>query len=152
MAGRGGGAAGGGGAAAGGGADARGGVGGGLGFVVEIDARSGVAPFEQLRVEIRDAIAEGTLSAGARLPTVRALASELGLAANTVARTYKELEADKLIETRGRSGSFVSFSDDPARRELEQAARGYAARAAALGISRADALSVVTAALDAPRD
>ncbi len=117
---------------------------------MRIDTQSSVAPFEQLRVIVRDAIAEGTLSAGARLPTVRALAGELGLAANTVARTYKELEADRLIETRGRLGSFVSLSDDPARRELEQAARAFAARAAALGTPRADALAAVTAALDTP--
>lgn len=118
-----------------------------LGIAVQIDAESPVPPFEQLRVAIRDAVASGSLAAGARLPTVRALATQLGLATNTVARSYRELETDGLIETRGRLGSFVSATGSPAQQELQLAARAYADRAATLGVSPTEALALVSAAL-----
>ncbi len=120
------------------------------GLGMQIDPESAVPPFEQLRAGIRDAIGSGELAAGTRLPTVRALAADLGLAANTVARSYRELEADALIETRGRLGSFVSATGSPAQRELQLAARAYADRAAALGIPTTDALALVEAALRQP--
>ena len=72
-----------------------------------VDHASAVAPFEQLRAQIAARVAGGALPAGTKLPTVRALAAELGLAANTVARVYRELEADGVIVTEGRRGSFV---------------------------------------------
>jgi DNA-binding transcriptional regulator YhcF (GntR family) len=53
-------------------------------------------------------ISAGRLPAGTRLPTVRALAAGLGLAVNTVARAYKELEADGLVATEGRRGTRVT--------------------------------------------
>ncbi|GAA2226742.1 GntR family transcriptional regulator [Herbiconiux moechotypicola] len=121
-----------------------------LGIAVEIDPSASTPPFEQLRVRMRDAVESGELAAGARLPTVRALAGELGLAVNTVARSYRELEADGVIETRGRLGSFVSTTGSPARRELQRAARAYADRAAALGIPADHAVELVEAALRSP--
>jgi GntR family transcriptional regulator len=72
-----------------------------------IDADSAMAPFEQVRTQIASAVAAGQLSAGTKLPTVRRLAADLGLAANTVARAYRELEADAVIATHGRRGTFV---------------------------------------------
>jgi GntR family transcriptional regulator len=72
-----------------------------------IDADSATAPFEQVRTQIAAAVAEGQLSPGTRLPTVRQLATDLGLAANTVARAYRELESDGVIATHGRGGTFV---------------------------------------------
>ena len=72
-----------------------------------IDADSGTAPFEQVRTQIASAVAEGQLSPGAKLPTVRQLATDLGLATNTVARAYRELEADAVVATHGRGGTFV---------------------------------------------
>ncbi|MFB2598827.1 GntR family transcriptional regulator [Herbiconiux sp. P17] len=119
----------------------------GLGIDLRIDASSGVPPFEQLRTGIRDAVASGELAAGVRLPTVRALAAELGLAVNTVARSYRELETDALIETRGRLGSFVSATGSPAHREMQAAARAFADRATALGVDPAEALDLARAAL-----
>lgn len=94
------------------------------------------APFERVKARIRDGAVSGSLPHGSRLPTVRALADELGIAANTVARAYRELEAEGVIETRGRAGSFVSWSADAAEAELERLADAYAARAEALGIPR----------------
>ena len=67
-------------------------------------------PYEQLRVQIASRVASGELLEGTRLPTVRALAAELRLAANTVARAYKELESDGVVVTEGRRGTFVAPS------------------------------------------
>jgi DNA-binding transcriptional regulator YhcF (GntR family) len=72
-----------------------------------IDTNSTTAPFEQVRTQIASAVAAGQLSAGTKLPTVRALAADLGLATNTVARAYRELEADAVIATHGRRGTFI---------------------------------------------
>jgi DNA-binding transcriptional regulator YhcF (GntR family) len=112
-----------------------------------IDENSAVPPFEQLRAQVVDAALDGTLPAGTRLPTVRALADELGLAANTVARAYRELETAGVIETRGRAGSFVSLSTDAGERALQQAAAAYAARSRSLGVDAARARAYVDAAL-----
>ena len=68
------------------------------------------------------------------MPTVRALAAELDLAVNTVAKAYRALEADHVIETRGRAGSFVSATGDPTTREAQLAAIAYADRVHHLGI------------------
>ena len=77
---------------------------------IAINLRSPVPPFEQIRTQIASLISLGTLAAGTRLPTVRSLASDLGLAAGTVARAYKELELAGLVETRRRNGTVVAGS------------------------------------------
>jgi DNA-binding transcriptional regulator YhcF (GntR family) len=99
-----------------------------------IDPGSSAPPFEQLRAQVVAGALDGTLPAGTKLPTVRALAEELGLAANTVARAYRELEAAGVIETRGRAGSFVALSGDASERALQEAAAEYVARARSLGV------------------
>ena len=118
-------------------------------MIVTIDPRSATPPFEQLRVQVRDAVATGALAAGAKLPTVRALAQELGLAVNTVARAYRELEADGVIETRGRNGTFVAQHGDPTERQAQDAARQFADRIRRLGPADDAALALVQAALRA---
>ncbi|MGO4804040.1 GntR family transcriptional regulator [Arthrobacter sp. 2MCAF15] len=75
---------------------------------LSVDLRSPVPPFEQIRAQIASLITAGTLAPGTRLPTVRSLASDLGLAAGTVARAYKELELAGLVETRRRNGTVVA--------------------------------------------
>lgn len=117
-------------------------------MVITIDPASAVAPFEQIRVQVADGARDGTLPAGTRLPTVRGLAAELGLAANTVARAYRELETDGVIETRGRSGSFVAAVGNTAQRAASDAALEYARRAARLGLDRDEATRAVLAAFD----
>jgi DNA-binding transcriptional regulator YhcF (GntR family) len=116
--------------------------------MITIDTGSATPPFEQLRVQLIDQVQSGELSAGTRLPTVRKLAEDLGLAPNTVARAYRELEADHFIETRGRNGSFVSAQGDAAQQQAQEAARAYADRVRKLGIPRSQALAYVAAALD----
>ena len=118
-------------------------------MIITIDPKAATPPFEQLRVQVRDAVAGGALVAGAKLPTVRALAGELGLAVNTVARAYRELEADGIIETRGRAGSFVAAQGDPAERQAQDAAREFVSRTRRLGLPDDAALALVQAALRA---
>jgi DNA-binding transcriptional regulator YhcF (GntR family) len=116
---------------------------------VAINSHSATPPFERLRVQLVEQVSTGMLAAGTRLPTVRKLAEDLGLAPNTVARAYRELEADGFIETRGRNGSFVSAQGDAAQKQAQEAARTYADRVRQLGIPSSQALSYVTAALEA---
>jgi DNA-binding transcriptional regulator YhcF (GntR family) len=117
--------------------------------MITIDTHSATPPFEQLRVQLVDQVQSGELAAGTRLPTVRKLAEDLGLAPNTVARAYRELEADHFIETRGRNGSFVSAQGDAAQKQAQEAARAYADRVRKLGIPTSQALAYVKGALDA---
>ncbi|MFE0376824.1 GntR family transcriptional regulator, partial [Streptomyces inhibens] len=70
-------------------------------LTLTIDPASAVAPFEQVRTQIADRARDGGLPVGYKLPTVRGLAEDLGLAANTVAKAYRALESDGVIETRG---------------------------------------------------
>jgi DNA-binding transcriptional regulator YhcF (GntR family) len=116
-----------------------------LGGVITVDHDSPVPPYEQVREQVRAQVESGELAPGTRLPTVRGLAGDLGLAANTVARAYRELEALGLIETRGRAGSVVS--GDGVEQAARQAAREYAERARALGIDRDVALDLARRAL-----
>jgi DNA-binding transcriptional regulator YhcF (GntR family) len=111
-----------------------------------IDPGSPVPPFEQLRQQVTEAAASGALTAGTRLPPVRQLATDLGLAANTVARTYRELETDGVIETRGRNGSFIAAGESP-RQHAEVAASEYVAAVRRLGLADADALALIERAL-----
>ena len=117
---------------------------------VAIDSQSSTPPFEQLRSQVIAAVRSGELAHDTRLPTVRALAAELGLATNTVARAYRELERDAVIETRGRFGSFVAPNGDAAARQAQAAAASFAARIQQLGVSREEALALVTEALERP--
>ncbi len=113
---------------------------------ISVDPAVSMPPYEQIRVQVRDAVAAGVLAAGAKLPTVRALADELGLAVNTVARAYRELETDGIIETRGRAGSFVAPQGDAASQQAQTAAREFVERARRLGLDDASALDLVRAA------
>ena len=119
-------------------------------FHLTIDADSATAPFEQVRTQIATAVAAGQLSAGTKLPTVRRLAADLGLAANTVARAYRELEADSVIATYGRRGTFVRSEvvDDPtvhssAADTARAAATDYVHTVRQLGLNSQEALRLV---------
>ncbi|UQX00461.1 GntR family transcriptional regulator [Streptomyces sp. RerS4] len=116
---------------------------------IRIDDSAGApAPYEQLRAQIADRARSGKLPAGFKLPTVRGLAQELGLAANTVAKAYRALETDGVIETRGRNGTFVAAAEGSSR-EAATAAQAYAERAHRLGLTEAEALGAATTALRA---
>ncbi|MBQ1076280.1 GntR family transcriptional regulator [Micromonospora sp. C31] len=124
---------------------------GGPGVRIAIEQGSAVPPYEQVRGQLAELIGTGRLAVGTRLPTVRRFAADLGLAVNTVARAYRELEAAGLLETRGRHGTFVAPGRDDATDRLQRVAADYAAEAARLGVPPAAALALVRAALDAAR-
>ncbi len=119
--------------------------------LLSIDPDSSVPPFEQLRTQVAAMTVAGELEPGQKLPTVRQLAADLGLAANTVARAYRELEADGVISTQGRRGTFVrsTLLDRPsASREgaARQAAMSFTETARRNGMSLSEATRLVEAA------
>ena len=95
---------------------------------VHVDEADPTPPYEQLRRQVAELVATGDLPAGERLPPVRQLAADLGLAAGTVARTYRELEQAGLVQTRRGAGTRVAegvgatLSAGVRRRRLEEAA------------------------------
>jgi DNA-binding transcriptional regulator YhcF (GntR family) len=116
---------------------------------VAVDPDSATPPFEQVRAQIAAAIETGELRGEERLPTVRQLAAALGLAVNTVARSYRELEAAGHIETRGRNGTFVAGPPSEARRKAERLTRDYAARMRDLGLGPMEILATIRRELGA---
>ncbi|WP_369176778.1 GntR family transcriptional regulator [Streptomyces mutabilis] len=118
-------------------------------MTLQIHIDDGTPPYEQVRAQISEQARSGALPVGYRLPTVRGLAESLGLAANTVAKAYRALEGDGVIETRGRNGTFVAAAGSAAERELASAAQGYAERARRLGVAEGDAVAAVRDALRA---
>lgn len=123
-----------------------------LGTVVPVDVTldpdSPVPPYEQIRSRIAHAAQSGEAPVGMRLPTVRGLAESLGVAANTVAKAYRELEAAGVVQTRGRLGTVIAASGDAARAEAGRLAAEYARRVHALGLPEGEARAVAAAALD----
>ncbi len=97
-------------------------------------------PYEQLRAAIAARAADGRLAPGTRMPTVRGLAADQGLAVNTVARVYRELEADGVVVTEGRRGTFVARSSGGIDLAAAVAAYVAAARRAGVGADEAAAL------------
>ncbi len=116
--------------------------------MITLDTTDGDPPYEQIRTQIARQVAAGDLTPGTRLPTVRALAATLGLAANTVARAYRELEHAGVVTTRGRAGTVVN--GDGADRASKEAARSYADAMRALGVGQDEALDLVRRAFDRP--
>jgi DNA-binding transcriptional regulator YhcF (GntR family) len=115
--------------------------------LVHLDPGSATPPYEQVRAQLAERINDGSLAVGSKLPTVRALATELGIAPNTIARAYRELEETGLLETRGRAGTFVGASGDESRERARRAASEYAATVHGLGIGADEAIAIVTAAV-----
>jgi DNA-binding transcriptional regulator YhcF (GntR family) len=109
-----------------------------------LDPQSPTPPYEQVRSQIAAAIESGRLRPAARLPTVRLLASELGIAVNTVARAYRELELAGLVETRGRHGTFVAGPPSQTRQQAVQAAQAFLRRMRELGFDRAETMAIVS--------
>ena len=109
--------------------------------IVELDPRDPTPIYAQLDRALRAAIASGRLSIGDQLPTVRQLAVDLRVNANTIARVYLDLERAGVIETRRGVGSFIRASAAAARparehqRRLRALATHIAADAAAHGFT-----------------
>ena len=118
---------------------------------ITLDERSPRPLSDQLATALAERIQRGSLAPGSRLPTVRALAEDLHLATNTVAKAYRTLEDSGLIEGRGRHGTFVTDrlpKRVPDReRRLEDAAAAYVRRGAQLGFGYEDMRRAVNRAL-----
>ena len=75
---------------------------------ISLDPTGGVPFYRQIILQVEMAIADGRLTAGSQLPTVRGLAVDLGINPNTVARAYNELEIRGIVNTQQGSGTFIS--------------------------------------------
>lgn len=115
---------------------------------VAVDPGSPEPPYEQVRRQVAEAVVTGRLVPGTRLPPVRRLAGDLGLAANTVARAYRELEQAGLVETRGRGGTIVTGGGDASREAARSAAQQYVAIASRLGLQAGEIVALVRAAVE----
>lgn len=118
-----------------------------------IDPHGGEPLYLQLAEQIKRAVAIGSLAPGERLPTVKMLAHDLKVNANTVARVYRELEREGVIATAPGRGSFVSqngalgdarrVATDVATRGIDEAVR----QARALGITHPDVREIADASI-----
>ena len=120
--------------------------------MISVEAGSPVPPFEQVRAQLARQISDRTLAAGTRLPTVRRLAADLGLANNTVARAYRELESAGLVSSRRGGGTRVSatapsLSDPERQRLLRSHARTFVQQATLLGADEQQILDTIAQAL-----
>jgi GntR family transcriptional regulator len=119
--------------------------------VFDIDPNDPTPLYAQLERAIRLAIATGRLDLGDRLPTVRALAVDLRVNANTVAKVYAELERVGVLETRRGVGTFVAATAEKAggpaerARRLEALARAYLTGAGELGFGVEEAVAAIRA-------
>lgn len=121
-----------------------------LSGICAIDRHAFEPPVRQICDAVARAVQDGRLAPGTRLPTVRALAADLDVAVNTVAKAFRRLEEARIVITRGRAGTVVAPLDGVAGR-LESAAREFAELSVRLGVDRGRSEQVVLAALDAVR-
>jgi len=105
-----------------------------------LDSKSGIPYYKQIILQVEMAIADGRLSKGARLPTVRSLAVDLSINPNTVARAYNEMEIRDIVVTQQGSGTFISekqITIDAIEREriLTEITRSFITKASSYGIT-----------------
>ncbi|WP_319461993.1 GntR family transcriptional regulator [Micromonospora sp. RTP1Z1] len=115
---------------------------------LRVDTDDPTPPYEQLRRQLVDLIHSGVLHPGERLPPLRQLAGDLGLAVGTVARTYRELETAGLVRSRRGGGTRVAdrvatAPADERRRALDRHAAAYLRQARLLGADRESALDAL---------
>jgi DNA-binding transcriptional regulator YhcF (GntR family) len=102
-------------------------------------------PTAQIRDQIRGLIASGQLAAGERLPSVRQLARDLGVAAGTVAKAYRALEVEGLLVTRTGGGTRVSATATSTPRTVLEAARSLVLASSRAGVDEDDAVRILRA-------
>jgi GntR family transcriptional regulator len=115
-------------------------------IVFSLDANSGVPYYKQIILQVQMAIADGRLSKGTRLPTVRSLAVDLSINPNTVARAYSEMEIREIVVTQQGSGTFISDKEitiDAIEREriLTEITRSYIIKATSYGFNLEEIIS-----------
>jgi DNA-binding transcriptional regulator YhcF (GntR family) len=124
--------------------------------MLRLDPSTPVPPFEQIRAQIALQVAAGRLRPGDRLPTIRTLADELDVAANTVARAYRELITTGICVAAGRRGTFVAeeppvaFEVATRSEVLCEAAAAFAQAARELDVPIDEALEAIIDAMRTP--
>ncbi len=117
-----------------------------------IELTEGGAPLaEQVREQIRGLVTTGQLAAGERLPSVRQLARDLGVAPRTVAKAYRALQEEGVLETRTGGGTRVGQAATATRRPVIEAARTYATACREVDAEFDEAVRVLRAIWPAPR-
>ncbi len=123
-------------------------------MIVHVDPADPTPVYEQLRAQIATMVAVGTLTDGTQLPTIRQLASDLGLAKGTVAKAYEALLRDGVVDAAGRRGTVVrrtaveASDDGEVARDAAAAGRAFAVALHQLGLDRDAAHAVVDTAFD----
>lgn len=117
-----------------------------------VDTTDPTPPYEQLRRQLAGLIQSAVLPPGSRLPPLRQLAADLGLAVGTVARAYRELESAGLVSSRRGGGTRVTtaqpaLSDSQRLELLQDSARAYVRQAGLLGADEQQILGAVSRAL-----
>ncbi len=108
-----------------------------------LDPKSGVPLYRQVIDQIRYGIASGQLQPGDQLPTVRGLAVQLKINLNTIAKAYKELEIQKILETQQGTGTFISttgveLNSKERSKKLEAICRDFLTSASTYGFSHSE--------------
>ena len=114
---------------------------------VTLDMLAATPPYEQVRSQIAGHIRTGSIRAGEKLPVVRVLAADLGVATNTIARAYRELEAGGLVTTRRRVGTIVQAVSSPAGDALQLQAATFVRDARSAGLADEEVVDLVRGAL-----
>jgi len=116
-------------------------------MIIRIDPASAVPPYAQVREQIATMVHSRVLRPDTRLPAIRHLANDLGVAPNTIARAYRELEAAGLVASHGRHGTVVQQPTSGASGDdLLGAASAFALEASHRGLDLEQALDAVRAA------
>lgn len=116
--------------------------------LIQISLRGGGPIYQQLKEEVIRLACEGVLVPDEQLPSVRALARELGINPNTVAKAYQELENEGVIYSMGGRGSFISgdiLAAEGVQREAAQNLQTVAEKARRVGLTRQEAEAVIAA-------
>lgn len=114
---------------------------------VTVDLTAPTPPYEQVRAQLAGHIRTGLLRPGDKLPVVRVLAADLGVATNTIARAYRELEAGGLVTTRRRVGTIVQAPPAPAGPELQRQAVLFVREARKAGLAEGEIVDLVRGAM-----
>ena len=115
-------------------------------MLIRIDPGDPRPLYEQIELQVRSAIGDGSLPPGERLPPARELAEDIGVNVHTVLRAYGALRDAGLLELRPRRGAVVA-SASPPRQQLAAMARGLIEQAREHGLSPAEIVDLITGQL-----
>lgn len=122
--------------------------------MISLNYRDSRPIYEQIKDGLRKLIVTGALGTGEKLPSVRALATQLSINPNTIQRAYNELEIEGYIYSVPGKGSFAAGNtgaDDSRRKELTEKLREIAAELKYLGVSREELAALASDAPEQPR-